>query len=192
MQNKFAIKTFVLEKLQHLSPTYYYHNIEHTLYVTQQCNIIGTHSNCTQAQLDILEIAALWHDTGFLLTYENHEEASCFLAKQYLPNFHISEEDIETICTTIMATKIPQTPVNFLGEILADADLEYLGTNHVMERSNALFKELQCINPQLSEQQWHKIQIDFLTKHRYFTSYCKEKRGPRKNEFLNNLQKNPY
>lgn len=187
MQNRQVIKAFVLEKLEQLSPYYYYHNIGHTLYVAEQCNIIGQYEQCSKHELHLLEVAALWHDTGFLITYQNHEEASCSLVRKHLPDFNYSTEEIESICTIIMATKIPQTPVNKLGEILADADLEYLGTDAAADRANDLFKERLYMNPNLTEQEWNSIQINFLSTHRYFTSYCQLNREFKKNNLLNQL-----
>lgn len=187
MQNKLLIRDFVLEKLSHLSPYYYYHNLDHTLYVVNQCNIIGKHCDCTNEELELLEIAALWHDTGFLETYYNHEQASCAMARKYLPQFDCSDDDIETICTTIMATKIPQTPTNRLGEILADADLEYLGTDAATDRANALFHEIKHIKPSITPEEWNHIQIDFLKIHRYFTDYCKTNKQPGKDKFLSTI-----
>jgi uncharacterized protein len=187
MQNNASIKSFILEHLKQLPANLYYHNIDHTLYVTQQCSEIGRHCNCTKQELDLLEVAALFHDIGFLYTYENHETASCNFAIEHLPNFGFSNASIKTICQTIMATKIPQSPTNKLGQILADADLEYLGNNQVVAVAHKLYKELQFIHPQLSVAQWNDIQINFLQQHQYFTNYCKLHKAPNKLAYLNLL-----
>jgi uncharacterized protein len=187
MQNKASLHAFVMEQFKQLPSHYYYHNLAHTLYVVKKSIIIAKHSKCTQNELDLLTVAALLHDIGFLKTYHQHEEASCKFVKKQLPKFGFTKKEINTICETILATKIPQTPTNNLGKILADADVEYLGTAKALSTSKKLFKELHCINPQLSIKDWNQLQIKFLQQHHYFTNYCLLKKTPKKLAYLNYL-----
>jgi uncharacterized protein len=179
MQNKIQMQQFVIEMLKEKLPVnYYYHNYEHTLYVQEKAIEIGTHENCTEKEIQLLSAAALWHDTGYIHIYTGHEEAGCLLAKKHLPLYGFSKKDIAIIIGMIMATKILQTPKNKLEEILADADLEYLGTDAVAEKAHLLFKELQFLNPSLTEEAWNRMQITFLEGHHYFTQYCKVNKDP--------------
>jgi len=179
---------FVIGLLKTKIPaTYYYHNYEHTLYVMDKVLEIGKHENCSENELELLHTAALWHDTGYINTYKGHEAASCTLARQYLPGYGYSHDDIEKICGMIMATKIPQSPKNNLEEILADADLEYLGTDKATVLANQLFNELKTLNPLLTEKAWNKTEIDFLTAHLFFTVYCKENKEQSKQAYLKSL-----
>lgn len=182
------MKAFVIDLLKtNLSLFYYYHNPDHTIYVSEKADEIGRHENCSEKELALLHAAVLWHDTGFINTYSYHEEESCLLARQYLPGYGYPDSDIEIICGMIMATKIPQSPKNKLEEIIADADLEYLGTDNAKKHADALFKELQYLNPNLSVKEWNKIQIGFLQKHHYFTNFCINNREPVKLAYLNKL-----
>lgn len=188
MQNEQAMKEFVINLLKDkLPPFYSYHNYEHTLYVANKAVEIGKKESCTDEELELLYAAALWHDTGYTVTYSGHEEASCVLAKQYLPGFGYSEKDIKTVCGMIMATKIPQSPRNKLEEIIADADLEYLGTEDVAKKANDFFKELQHLHPSLTKEEWNKRQISFLQNHHYFTRCCIEDKEPLKRKHLAEL-----
>lgn len=188
MQNKPAMQSFVLDLMKTSLPLYlYYHDTDHTLYVLDKAIEIGKQENCTQEEIDLLKVAALWHDVGHINIYVNHEEESCELAQKYLPDFGYSKAQIDKICGIIMATKIPQSPHNKLEEIIADADLYYLGTEDAHEYSGNLFKELQYLNPGLTEIEWNKMQISFLKNHHYFTSYCKEKLGATKAAYLESL-----
>lgn len=190
MRNDKEMKEFVFDLLNSKLPGhYYYHNIEHTQYVFDKVAEIANCENCTEKQIELLQVAALWHDTGFIHFYKGHEEESCQLAKKYLPQFGYGSEDIEMICGMIMATKIPQSPKNKLEEILADADLEYLGTPLAERRAGDLFKELQHDNPQLTEKQWNKDQIAFLQQHHYFTDHCLEFTSRNKQHYLYTLIK---
>jgi len=177
MQSKLSMKDFVISLLKNkLSEHYYYHNHEHTLYVIEKAIEIGRHEGCSEKELELLSVAALWHDTGYTTIYNNHEEESCLLARQYLPDYGYSVPDIDEVCGIIMATKMPQSPKTKLEEIIADADLEYLGTSGFETKADRLFKELQQINKSLTEEKWRLMQISFLQNHRYFTRFCKENR----------------
>ena len=188
MRNNQQMRDFVITMLSHNLPkNYYYHNFEHTLYVVEKAREIGLHENCTQEELELLNVAALWHDTGYLKTYYDHEAESCLFARLYLPEYDYSPTEIERVCTLIMATKIPQTAKNKLAEILADADLEYLGTPSFETRSDNLFREMKSVNPSLTLEKWNQMQITFLQKHHYFTRFCIENREPVKQGYLNKL-----
>ncbi len=192
MQSKLVMKDFVTDMLKRkLPPNYCYHNYEHTLYVLAKVIEIGTYENCTNIELELLSAAALWHDTGYVNTYAGHEEVSCLLAKKYLPKYGFTKNEIIKINGMIMATKILQTPTNKLEEIMADADLEYLGTNCVAEKAHLLFKELQSLTPSLNEKAWNKMQIAFLETHHYFTNYCKKNKDPLRHAYHERLIQAP-
>ena len=189
MQSKQSMEVFVISFLQtYLPPFYYYHNYEHSLYVMEKAVEIGQQENCSAAEIELLRAAALWHDAGYIKTYADHEEAGCVLARQYLPEYGFTAEDVNKICGMIMATKIPQSPKNKLEEIIADADLEYLGTEDAGAKADLFFKELHQLNPSLTKAEWNKTQVSFLQEHKYFTTFCKKNREPVKNDYLTRLQ----
>jgi uncharacterized protein len=188
MRNNQSMKDFVLDLLRNNLPEYYfYHNPDHTLYVEAKSQEIGKYEECTDDELELLSVAALWHDTGYILTYNNHEEESIKITRKHLPRFDFSVAEIDRICGMIMATKIPQMPQNKLEEILADADLEYLGTASFEIKSVRLLMELQSINSTLGWKEWNRMQIQFLQQHQYYTSYCLKYREPLKQVHLNKL-----
>jgi len=182
------MKDFVVRFLkEHLSSFHYYHNHEHTLYVLDQAIEIGKKEHCTEEELVLIGTAALWHDTGYCITYQGHEAESCRLARHYLPDYGFSKEQAGIICGMIMATRLPQTPGTKLEEILADADLEYLGTPDYENQAERLYREMKAVRPGLTEMQWREIQADFLRQHHYFTAYCRENRTEGKQKQLSRL-----
>ena len=182
------MKNFIISLLSdNLPENYFYHNPGHTLYVLDKALEIGKHEGCSKEDLNLLSTAALWHDTGYIKMYRNHEEESCNLARHYLPAYNFSSSEIEIICGIIMATRIPQSPTTKLEEILADADLEYLGTESFDFKSDCLFRELQSMNALLTETTWNQMQISFLQNHHYFTRFCIENREPIKQIHLKKL-----
>jgi hypothetical protein len=114
---------------------------------------------------------------------------SCDIARESLPKFGFSQAQIETVCHMIQATKIPQRPTNLLGEILADADLDYLGRDDFYSISKSLLDELKSIDALHDENEWNKIQVNFLAQQHYFTKTSKGRRKDEKDKRLEELKK---
>jgi uncharacterized protein len=165
---------------------YHYHSYEHTQYVFKAAQEIIAHEKLSKYDTELILMAALFHDTGFIYGNNDHEENSCIIAANKLKEWDYDDADIRIIEGIIMATKIPQNPKTHLEEILADADLEYLGTDMYEEISEQLYQELLFVNKDLDKNRWLDIQISFMKKHHFFTTFCKENRSAKKQE---NLQK---
>jgi len=137
-----SIKQPILSRLKdELDSRLGYHNIAHTLDVLEQAEVIATQEKVTDKHdVLLLKTAAIFHDSGFLFVYKNHEVKSCEIASESLRNV-FSEEDIKKVFGMIMATKIPQTPNTLLEQIICDADLDYLGRNDFEPVSRSLHKE---------------------------------------------------
>jgi uncharacterized protein len=161
-----------------------YHNIDHTTDVMQAVALIGDIEGIDEKNRRLLLTAALFHDAGFLVGREEHENASCNIAIQYLPGFGYQPAEIEAICNMIMATRIPQSPQNHLEEILCDADLDYLGRDDFFMLSSRLFTELQAENIVKDEEEWNMQQADFMGGHRYFTETSINLREVKKEQYV--------
>ncbi|MFP5439408.1 MAG: HD domain-containing protein [Bacteroidia bacterium] len=182
-------KDAILKKLTaELPPSLAYHSVEHVLDVLRAVEKHIAAQGITGHDAVLLRTAALYHDSGFTVQPEGHEELSCGIAGEMLPQFGYSPEDIDAICGMIMATRIPQSPKTPLEEILADADLDYLGRDDFFEISAKLFKELKSRGLVSNEDQWNKIQLPFFENHRYFTAYAKAERNILKAEHFKILQ----
>ena len=180
---------FVISELENkLSPNLSYHASDHTKKVIENALYIAEKEKISSEELMLLKTAALLHDVGFIDGYYNHEVLSCEFAKKNLPKFNYSEKEIDAICEMIMATKIPQSPKNYLGEILCDADVFYLGGNHYEESSKKLFSELKEIGMVKTKKEFDKRQIDFLNFHHFFTKTAKEERNQKKQENKQQLE----
>ena len=167
----------------------YYHGLHHTMDVLRSAELIGTQEKLTENEMLLLKIAVLYHDAGFTRVYRNHEEVGCDMAKADLPGFGFTTEEIETICGMIQATKIPQNPKTKLEYIIADADLEYLGTDDFERIGRTLFDEIKIYLGVESERQWNIIQMNFLKGHTYHTNFCKKHREAEKQKHLKEIEK---
>src|ERR1035438_10890355 len=65
-----------------------YHNLIHAQEVFEAVTELGKNSGLPDEELEIIQIAAWFHDTGFLKDYLNHEYNSAEIAKEYLGNIH--------------------------------------------------------------------------------------------------------
>jgi predicted metal-dependent HD superfamily phosphohydrolase len=136
-----------------------------------------------------LKTAALFHDAGFIHSYESNEPIGANLAKEMLPNFGYTEEQIQQVIELIGATKIPQNPKNHLEEIMCDSDLDYLGRDDFYPIAETLKKELVEFGKIDGDQKsWIEMNINFLSKHQYFTQSSRNRRGPEKQKRIKELQ----
>lgn len=176
---------FILDKLSRELPKHLsYHSVEHVQDVYDAAEYLGGQENVSGDEMELLLTAALYHDSGFLKGPKGHEEESCRIARQYLPDFAYTPDEIDQICGMIMATKIPQSPKNHLEEILADADLDYLGRDDFFSTGNKLFTELSTSGFLNTEDEWNRLQTRFLESHHYFTNTAIQLRKHKKEEHL--------
>lgn len=185
-----AAKQFILTKLSNeLSPKLAYHGVHHTLDVLKMASEIAENEGIEGKNLNLIKTAALFHDSGFVKNkHEGHEAEGCLIAREHLPGFGYSEKDIDIICGMIMATKIPQSPKNILEEILCDADLDYLGRDDFYPIGLTLYEELQTYHLLNGEQAWNRLQVSFLSAHRFYTTTNKLQREPVKLRHLESLR----
>jgi len=181
--------SFLIHKLEVGLPSYLsYHDIHHTKSVINACEHLAKTENISGDELVLLKTAALFHDAGFLQHHDEHEDLSCQLARKHLPEFNYTQNQIETICQVIMATKIPQKPVNHLGEVLCDADLYYLGGDQYAANAENLFKEYKKLDIVKNQIEWEVKQTKFLSAHHYFTQTAIKERDEQKQNTLRDIQ----
>lgn len=161
---------YILKRLGNELPAHLtYHHTHHITDVHQAAKRIGKQEGISDAEMQLLLTAALYHDAGFLVGPDGHEEVSCRIAKEILPQFEYRDNEIEIICGLIRATRIPQSPRNHLEQVLADADLDYLGREDFETISDKLYHELAYAGKVNNKQQWDLIQVKFMENHHYFT-----------------------
>lgn len=183
-------KAFILDKLEReLSGDLHYHGLHHTLDVLHTTEELCRIERISPYETMLLKTAALFHDSGFAISNREHEELSCRLVRENLPRYDYTPGDIEAICGMIMATKIPQSPQNYLEAILCDADLDYLGRDDFYTIGATLFEELKAYNVLQEEKAWNRLQVSFLEKHVFFTSTNQRRRNQKKLGYLHELKR---
>jgi len=168
-------------------PSLPYHNIHHIQDVLQAAVRIAETEQVTGEDLALIRLAALFHDVGFIRASKGHEAHGADMAKEILPAYGLNEKQIESICSMIMATRLPQSPQNKLDRILCDADLDYLGRDDFYETGSKLFEEMKAQGAVETEREWNLVQKTFLESHRYHTDYARNNREKNKQERLSEI-----
>jgi len=184
------IQEEILDKLERELPAFvFYHNVKHTVDVVTEVELIGWAEGCTDEEILLLKTAALFHDTGITVAFDNHEFHGAEYARKILPGYNYSSEQIDRICALIMATRLPPTPSNLLEEIICDSDLDYLGRSDFIPVSNTLFEELKAQNKMKDLNEWNKMQVKFISVHQYFTGTARSLREVNKQLQIDRIQK---
>lgn len=171
-------------------PENVYHNLGHTTEVVLAVREIAGSEGISDDDLELVLIAAWYHDVGYIIQCKGHEEISIDYAKKFLNSRNYPEERIEKVVSLIEATKMPQKPKNLLEEILCDADLHHLGTKVFEEKSELLRMELDLKGQfKVDDEEWLKHSIEFVNNQTYFTKYAKETFSVQKNINLFKLEK---
>lgn len=174
---------------RHMPRRMRFHDLEHTLTVTRTALSIGRSMGLGEKDLFALEIAALFHDTGYALAYEGHEKESAGLAKTFLLQHRVPTSVIARVRSLILATK-PGTPVRgTLHAVLRDADSAKAGQADFEERGELLRQELELEQAKrIGQREWLKNNFAYLSTHRFFTPYAQRRYGAQKRINLQRLR----
>lgn len=167
-----------------------YHNYDHTLEVVTHAVEIAEGMKLSRSEMEIVMLAAWFHDTGYLYSPKEHEERSAGIAGTFLQEQKYPEEKIEKVIGCIRATKVPQQPKNILEQVMCDADLLHLGKKGVIEKGELLRQEFENSKGEtISERDWIKRSIDFFNQHHYHTTYALKEYNERREENILKLKK---
>lgn len=172
---------------------YVFHDLNHTRGVMEAVTEIGNDSNISERELQLLQVAAWFHDSGYDQGAEGHEERSCRYAVGFLSKFDLPDQDLDLITRCIMATRLPFKPKDLLEEIICDADLSHLGKQSYWDRTGRLRQEMLLTRGKMmTEQDWVEFELAFMTNHRYFTTVAEELYNERKLKHIKQLRKQQF
>lgn len=174
---------------ENLSEDMTYHSIQHTKEVVRCANEIASSQQFTSEELEILNIAAWFHDVGYIKSNEEHEQHSAIVAKEFLSGISYGSEKIKQVENCILATKMPQKPKNLIEKTLCDADLMHLAGKDYFKKADLLHNEIEKVKLcSISEEEWMQMNQKFLTEHQFFTDYAKRKYEAAVQENLNQVR----
>ena len=179
-------EAFVSRILGELSDDYKYHDRSHTFEVRDACVTIGKAMDLSSTEMEIIELAALFHDTGFLKTYNGHEYASQEIAREFLEKQDYPPPKLEQVLACIEATIPTIQARNTMEEVIRDADLVHVSRKDYLDSLADLRYEWSLfLNRRFGEEEWFELNADFLKTHQFNTTaaeslYGKQKKKNRK------------
>lgn len=170
---------------------HYYHQFNHALEVSKRAVYLWKKEWLSEKELEILALAWLFHDSWFLIQYDDNEFAWAKIARNFLKSMLYPEENIKIIEKVIMATMPSyKNPKNILEEIIKDADLDYLWWENFIENANKLKEELEAIkNIKILDPDWQHWSFKFLREHKFYTKTQQKERWDKKIENQKKLEK---
>jgi predicted metal-dependent HD superfamily phosphohydrolase len=145
-----------------LPAEYVYHNYRHTLDTVKACKALARAYDLSGRDLEVLLLAAWFHDTGYVRAYEGHEQHSADILTTYLEGSY-KEEDLAEIRALILSTQYKGNPDGTLQEILHDADYINTGKKKFRERAELLRIEWErVLHKTFSASEWAEAQLNFL------------------------------
>jgi predicted metal-dependent HD superfamily phosphohydrolase len=152
-----------------------FHNVHHTINVVQGVVDIGREEQLGPEDMEILMLAAWFHDTGYVYTYADHEERSIELAQEWLRGQAYPENRMEEILRCIRATTMPQQPTNKLEQVICDADLYHLSFATYDHYQELLREEWNLLlGIEMTDAEWRESNDTFLRNHHYWTDFGRE------------------
>lgn len=168
-----------------------YHNWTHTQNVLEASILIAKNSKEVEIEkFEQIELAAIFHDIGFIEGAEDHEKRGAEKAVSFLMNESYSSEDIQLVERLILATKMGHKPMDIYERIIMDADLSHLGKSNYMETTfQSLPLEINnCSDVKMSKMDWINKCITFLSAHNYLTEFARMTYGKMKEENLEKIK----
>jgi len=167
-----------------LPSNFLYHNLTHTRRVLKSTKEIIAGISISEEDAQILLLATLLHDVGYVRGCDKHEEKGVEIGQEFLRNKGVDESIIEKVSQCIMATVFDSEPTNELERIIRDADASHFAKDYFQATSEFLRQEwkLQGLK-KYSKRKWLEGNIDLLeNKHVFYTDYAQKHWTPKKEE----------
>ncbi|GAF04271.1 HD domain-containing protein [Saccharicrinis fermentans] len=153
----------------------YHHNLEHTINVLEVVSTFAINiPEVSPREMELLQIAAIFHDVCFYKGVMGHEKKSADFAREFLESRNMDNRDIITVERIIMATRLAYEPTDILEEIIRDADIAHVGYKDYLRNPFInLFKEINCFRKK-TPNQWINDCIVFFEQHPFYTNFAKQ------------------
>jgi class 3 adenylate cyclase len=168
------LEELIINKLNYELPAkMYFHNSKYTIDIYTLVELIGRAEGLSLEELLLVRTAALFINTGFINLYDNYEKESLKFAKDILPKFKYTDDQIETVCSLILAVRFPEIAKNKMEAILMDACFNFLGRVDYLQYSLNHFKEVRERISSLTEKEWFYHDLRFVEQHHFYTNTAK-------------------
>lgn len=168
-----------------------YHCAQHSLDVLSDTLLFALHDGVEERMLELLGIAAAYHDAGYLERYALNEPIGAAIAAEAMRAAgSYSEAEIHEVEEMILSTQLLKGPEGFSrvahtphSAYLLDADLGAFGRDDFWEKCRQLCEETGA-EPQAFDHQT----LEMLSTHVWFTPAAKVLRAPKMHQNLKELE----
>lgn len=173
-----------------VSKDYSFHDLQHTISVVKAAHRIGKAMNIEEEELEVLQIAAWFHDLGYDQGKEGHEERGCEYVVNFLKPLGYPSDKLEKIQTVIRSTQLNKTPNTDLEKIICDADLSHLGKRDYWDRCGRIREELAVTrNKVMSDEEWVDFELKFMLSQDFHTTAAEDLYGKQKSKHISKLER---
>lgn len=168
-----------------------YHSVTHTVDVLETALDLAISAGISGRDLEILAIAAAFHDSGFIEGQQNHELVGArFAAATMHSTGEFTDDEIDLVKTLILDTRlienhvgVRQHPSTELGCYLLDADLANFGRDDFFEKLELQKEESGTQYPLALRQA-----LEMLENHRWHTDIANLRFQSRKEQNVTELK----
>lgn len=156
-----------------LPPNIFYHTLAHTEDVFVEALRFAEHDGLDGQAIELLAIAAAYHDTGFIEAAGENEQLGASLAVKAMRRLgSYTDEQINLVSSMILDTTLRSTPEGFrqvprtdIAKYLCDADVSNLGRVDFFEKAELIRQEIG--SP--PKREFLRGVAQFLASHRWHT-----------------------
>jgi putative nucleotidyltransferase with HDIG domain len=153
----------------------HYHTIEHTVRVADVCFALAQAMKLGDEEVELILIAAWFHDAGYCVSREKHERHSAEIARAFLVKQGFAENRIEFVESLILCTDRKLEPGSDAMRILRDAGLHYIGKPYFIELSKKLRVEwTELDRHSFTDKEWLDTNIRFFESHQWHTQFARD------------------
>jgi predicted metal-dependent HD superfamily phosphohydrolase len=147
-----VINEILMRLRSELSPALRYHSFEHTLDVLSEAIYFALTDQLPQREIELLAVAAAYHDAGFLKQWAHNEPIGAEMAADAMRAAgDYSEEEIALVVSMILDTQLNDNGADYgerahsrLARYLLDADMSNLGRGDFKEKLALLSEEFDA------------------------------------------------
>ncbi len=187
------LEEHVFEKLQtELPDNYYFNSFENIRQMYAHASLLSKAENLDIEDDIIIKTSVLLLFSGLTMSYRNYENKSAEYARQILPEYKYTDNQITTIHNLILFAKLQHEPENHFEKIMFDLKTEHFGRSDYIKLYKLQFLEYTENIRNISVQEWKKQQISLLGKHDFYTLSARRLREISSDQQVKNIESDDW
>jgi uncharacterized protein len=168
-----------------------FHSIHHTTTVLEKALEWATACNLRPEESEAIQLAAMFHDLGYLTRYDNHESEGIWLFSVFAEENGIPADQQKVVKRLIECTRKTHSDFSIpLYKIMHDIDRVGMGMPDFVDQGLNLRKEWEHFKSfQTNDVEWFASQIEYLEKTKFKTDYGRSNYSDQKRKNLESLKR---